>query len=179
MCLVGEAILSRQKDDFYPTPEHVTRRLFDVEMFDGSVWEPACGNGAISTVAEDYGYETVSTDLNDWGYGSNGIDYLMETKPLADNIVTNPPYTLAQDFIQHAIDLGIKKHCWFLRLAFLAGAKRFNSLYAPNPPARVYVVSKRPTLWRGDEEPTGSGTTDYAWFVWCDKHKGETELDWI
>lgn len=170
---------SREKDDFYPTPVSAIYPLLNVERFDDSVWECACGNGAMSDAIKDYGYDVVSTDLVDRGYGKHGVDFLMESDRLADNIMTNPPFKLAQDFIQHAIDLGVKKHCWFLRLAFLAGSKRFNTLFAPNPPARVYIMSKRPTLWRGDEEPTSSGTMDYAWFVWCDKHNGETELDWL
>jgi hypothetical protein len=170
--------MSRQKDDFYPTPDTAIRPLLDIEMFDGKVWECACGNGAISNVLQDYGYETVDTDLNDWGYGESRRDFLMEREALAPNIVTNPPYKLAQQFIQQAIDLGVHKHCWLLRLAFLEGVKRFNELFVKNQPSRIYVFSKRVTMWRGDEEPTGTGTTCYAWFVWEGKSYS-TEVDWI
>ena len=170
--------MSRQKDDFYPTPDIAIRPLLDIEMFHGRVWEPACGDGAISKVLEEYGHETVSTDLNDWGYGESRRDFLMETVPEASNIVTNPPFKLAQQFIQQAIDLGVYKHCWLLRLSFLEGVKRFNELFAKNQPSRIYVFSKRITMWRGDEEPTGTGTTCYAWFVWEGK-AFNTEVDWI
>ena len=90
--------------------------FFDREDFLGPVWEPACGDGAMSEMLQGYGHKVVSTDLVDRGYGSTGIDFLMETELLAPNIVTNPPYKLAQEFIQKAIDLGAQKHCWLLRL---------------------------------------------------------------
>ena len=171
--------MAREKDDFYPTPDTSMIPFFDVEAFDGGVWEPACGQGHMSRMLEGYGYDVTSTDLVDRGYGQTGVDFLMESELLAPNIITNPPYKLAQEFIQKAIDLGAKKHCWLLRIAFLEGVKRFNELYAHNPPARIYVFSKRQTMWRGDEVPTSSGTTCYAWFVWLKGFKGTTELDWI
>ena len=118
---------TRQKDDFYPTPLVAIESLLDNENFDGDIWEPACGNGAISKPASLYN-NVISTDLNDYGYGDSGIDFLMESKLLAPNIVTNPPYKLAQKFIEKAIDLGAKKHCWLLRLSFLEGQQRRVSL---------------------------------------------------
>jgi hypothetical protein len=170
--------MSRQKDDFYPTPDTAIRPLLNREAFLGEVWEPACGDGAISKVLQEHGYKTISTDLNDWGYGESRRDFLMEVVAPTHNIVTNPPYKLAQEFIQHAIDLEVYKHCWLLRLSFLEGVKRFNELFAKNQPSRIYVFSKRVTMWRGDEEPRGTGTTCYAWFVW-EGRSFSTEVDWI
>ena len=172
---------SREKDDFYPTPPSAVYPLLNIERFDGSVWEPACGDGAMADAIKDYGYDVVSTDLVDRGYGKSGVDFLMEREALADNIMTNPPYKLAQEFIQHAIDLGVKKHVWLLRLAFLEGVKRFNELYAYNPPARLYVFSKRQTMIRGDHDSAwyGSGKMAFMYAVWDKDHKGNTELDWI
>ena len=78
--------------EFYPTPPEATRALLSVEQFDGSIWEPACGDGAISKVLTEAGYQVVSTDLIDRGYGEGGHDFLKSTTPLAKNIITNPPY---------------------------------------------------------------------------------------
>ena len=167
----------RQKDDFYPTPPDAVEALLQLERFDGGIWEPACGDGAISKILATE-YDVVSSDLNDYGFGQTGIDFLMEQKLQAPNIVTNPPYKNATDFVQHAIMLGAKKHCWFLRLAFLEGQARYENLYSKLRPARVWVFSKRLTLWRGDEERSGNGTTAYAWFVW-DGVPDETKLGWI
>lgn len=78
--------------EFYPTPPEATRALLSAEGFEGSIWEPACGDGAISKVLEAAGYQVVSTDLIDRGYGAGGHDFLKSDKPLAKNIITNPPY---------------------------------------------------------------------------------------
>lgn len=82
----------REPFEFYPTPPEATRALLSVERFEGSIWEPACGDGAISRELEAAGYEVISTDLIDRGYGTGGVDFLKTTEPLARNIVTNPPY---------------------------------------------------------------------------------------
>ena len=133
----------------------------------------------------------IASDLNDYGYCEAGVDFLMETKlpevhgPV-ENLITNPPYKLAEQFISKAIDLGVRKHAWLLRLAFLEGAARHESLFKHNPPSRIHVFSKRLTIWRGDQsKPTGKdprGTTAYAWFVW-DQPMGSLKLkpriNWI
>jgi len=92
--------------EFYPTPPEATRALLSVEKFDGDIWEPACGNGAISKVLMKTGYKVVSTDLAQRDFGQGGQDFLKSTKPLAKNIITNPPYGthgLADAFIRKAL----------------------------------------------------------------------------
>lgn len=175
----------RQKDDWYPTPFKATEKLLRKEDFDKTVWEPAAGDGAISVVLEDNGYKTISSDLNDYGFCDSGVDFLMETERKADSLVTNPPYKLADEFVKHAIYLGVQKHAWLLRLSFLEGVKRHYSIFSVNPPSIVYVFSQRLTIWRGDyidsNTPVyGSGTTAYAWFVWdADDDSGTTQVTWI
>lgn len=175
--------VGREKDDFYRTPPDVTRALVMRERFSipKHVWEPACGDGAISKVLDDEGYQVISTDLVDRGFGSAQRDFLMEGHALADGIVTNPPFKLADAFIQHAIALGVSYVAIFQRLAWLEGAKRRDVLYRPNPPARVYVFSARVTLWRGDEESPGKGgAIPFAWFVWDRANTdASTKLYWI
>lgn len=60
----------RVPHDFYPTPPEAVRALLSVETFTGSIWEPACGDGAISKVLIEAGFEVVSTDLIDRGFGT-------------------------------------------------------------------------------------------------------------
>jgi hypothetical protein len=171
--------MSRQKDDWYPTPPAATKALLDVEGFGHEIWEPACGDGAISKLLDDWGFRSISTDLNDYNYGKSGVDFLLESQRLADSIITNPPYKLATEFIHHAITLGVNKHAWLLRLSFLEGIARHKRLYQLFPPARVWVFSKRLTIWRGDQEVNGSGTTAYAWFIWERGKYEETKIGWI
>lgn len=78
--------------EFYPTPPEATRALLSVESFEGDIWEPACGDGAISKVLKAAGYQVVSTDLINRGYGAGGHNFLKSDKTLAKNIITNPPY---------------------------------------------------------------------------------------
>ena len=77
--------------DFYATPPEATRALLSVEHFDGSIWEPACGDGAISRPLIAAGHEVVSTDLVDRGFGISGVDFMLERGPRAKHIITNPP----------------------------------------------------------------------------------------
>src|SRR5256885_14004845 len=97
----------RARYEFYPTPPEATRALLSVENFDGPIWEPACGRGAISMVLEAAGHQVVSTDLIQRDYGAGGIDFLSQTEPRAKHIVTNPPYGrgLGDAFVRHALDL--------------------------------------------------------------------------
>ena len=180
--------MNRQKDDWYPTPPEATRKLLEVERFDGVIWEPAAGDGALCEVLREAGHSIIASDLNDYGYCKSGVDFLMETKvpevhgPVI-SLITNPPYKLAEQFIQHAIDLGVRHHAWLLRLSFLEGVGRHERLFAKNPPARVHVFSHRLTMWRGDEDARPvSGTMAFAWFVW-DKALGSLKLkpriNWI
>jgi len=158
----------RETNDFYRTPYDCTRALLAVETFGPVVWEPACGDGAISRVLAADGYGVVSTDLFDRGYGTPGVDFTLCMDPLAPDIVTNPPYRLAERFIVRAHDLGAVKVAFLLRLAFLAGENRRKRLWSQVPPSKVWVCSARPTLWDGsDLNPQDhGGATDYAWFVW-------------
>lgn len=170
----------RQRDDFYRTPARATIALLSVERFEGPIWECACGDGAISEVLKSAGHETVDTDLVDRGYGRARIDFLMETTLIAPNIVTNPPFKLADEFVRHALDLGARKVAIFQRTAFLSGTRRYQTLYRLNPPARVWQFSSRLTLWRGDAAPPlNGGTVDYAWFVWDCGTKLPPVLGWL
>ena len=82
----------RNWQDFYPTPPEATEALLSVEQFTGGVWEPACGDGAISRVLEARGFTVTSSDLVDRGYGEPRRDFLLfPAYRCIDNIITNPP----------------------------------------------------------------------------------------
>lgn len=170
----------REKDDFYPTPPEATQALLAKERFGPQIWEPACGDGAISRVLEAAGHEVISTDLFDRGYGESRIDFLMERRLLAPQIVTNPPFKLAEPFLRHALDLGAEKVALMLRLAWLEGSQR-KALFESTPLARVYVASRRLSMARaGTERGGGAGSMiAFAWFVWERSHQGAPSLGWF
>ena len=170
----------REKDDFYPTPEAATRSLLGAVKFGPKIWEPACGDGAISRVFEAAGHEVVSTDLMDRGYGTSRVDFLMEQRLLAPEIVTNPPFKMAEEFVRHSLSLGAEKVAMMLRLAWLEGSQR-QRLFESTPLARVLVASRRLSMARGGTD-TGGGAGSmiaFAWFIWDRSHTTAPELSWF
>lgn len=175
----NETGYQRERDDFYPTPPEATEALLSVEAFTGPVWEPACGDGAISRVFEAGGHTVISSDLVDRGFGETRIDFLLEQHLRACNIVTNPPFKLAVPFVRHSLRLGAVKVAMLLKIAFLEGVER-GELFRQSPLARVHVFSKRVTFrntMRG--EVNGSGMMAFAWFVWDRAHQGPPQLGWL
>jgi hypothetical protein len=164
--------------DFFPTPAWATHALIDNERFDGEVWESACGNGAMSNVLDLAAKSIVSTDLYDRGFGEGGVDFLV-SKRKADNIVTNPPYNAAEGFVKQGTKLAGRKFALLLRLAFLEGANRANTIFTSTPPSRVWVFSERITFYPAGAVKQGSGTTAYAWFVWDKDAANGTEMKWF
>jgi hypothetical protein len=171
---------ARDADDFYSTPRSAVEQLLAVEPFYGPIWEPACGNGAISDVLQEGGHEVVSTDLIDRGYGRGRIDFLLEHKPLANNVVTNPPFKLGTEFATHALALVPGKVAMLLKIGFLEGPTR-EALHQHL--ARVWVIRRRVTFLKGGKEFSRSngkgGIHTYAWFVWDKKHSGPVNLGWL
>lgn len=164
--------------DFFPTPPWATFALIDNEKFNGEIWESACGDGTMSRVLEQTDQRVRSSDLYDRGFGEIGFDFLAPQWS-ADNIVTNPPYNSAEGFVASGIKHANRKFALLLRLAFLEGANRANTIFAKSPPARVWVFSERITFYPSGVQPKGSGTTAYAWFVWDKDAPGQTELKWF
>lgn len=164
--------------DFYPTPRWATFALIESERFVGDIWEPACGDGAMSEVLTEPGNHVISSDLYDRGFGEAGQDYLT-TRRRAPNIITNPPFNSAEGFVATGLKAADRKFALLLRLAFLEGANRANTIWHKSPPARVWVFSERITFYPKGAQIAGSGTTAYAWFVWDKDHSGTTELAWL
>ena len=164
--------------DFFPTPGWATYALIDNEKFVGDIWESACGDGAMSRVLDKTDRTVISSDLYDRGFGEKGIDFLCARRRAA-NIVTNPPYNSAEGFVSAGIRGAERKFALLLRLAFLEGANRANTIFAKTPPNRVWVFSERITFYPAGAPQKGSGTTAYAWFVWDKDANGKTELRWF
>lgn len=164
--------------DFYPTPRWATLALIDNERFAGDMWEPACGDGAMSEVLTGCSLSVHSSDLYDRGYGETGVDFRKEVRKF-DNVVTNPPFNAAESFVHNGLKCAKKKFALLLRLAFLEGASRQNTIFSVCPPSKVWVFSERITFYPKGAVRKGSGTTAYAWYVWDQDHLGPTELKWL
>lgn len=172
----------RQIDDFYATPPSATEALLRVESFDGPIWEPACGDGAICKVLKERGHVVQATDLVDRGYGASGIDFLMEYKPHGPHVVTNPPFKLATQFVQKALQLTTGKVAMLLKVGFLEGVERA-PIFDAEPFARLWVFRRRQSFLKngthGIEMEGRGGMIAYGWFVWEHGYTGKPTLGWI
>lgn len=182
---------NRADRDFYATPPEATRKLLDVEKFSPRIWECACGTGHISKVLEEHGYEVLDSDIADRPRYDGEKAHCAERDFLSEarrgegccDIITNPPYKYAQEFVEQALRLLREggKCAFLMRLQFLEGVRR-RELFEENPPQAVYVFSRRiRCCMNGDfEKYNGVGSaTAFAWFVWKKGFKGDTVVRWI
>lgn len=172
----GKLVEKRDPYDFYPTPRSVIEALLRVEQFSESVWEPACGDGAISEVLNDAGYSVKSSDLVDRGYGE--VADFLTSERRAEDIVTNPPYGKAEEFVRKALSCTTGKVAMLLPLMFLESERR-ESLFANYCLKRVYVFRDRIQLYKGGAVTCGNGRVAYAWFVWDHEYSGPPMIGWV
>lgn len=165
--------------DWYTEPRWLVDALLDVETF-GAAWDPACGGGNIPDAVRARGGVCYATDAVNRGYAGHGgtVDFFT-CIPLAPNIISNPPYSLIEPWIERALDKTTEKVALLARLALLEGQKR-RGLFARTPLARVWVSSRRASMPPGGVDvPASGGSIAYAWFVWEHGHKGPPTLGWI
>lgn len=169
----------RPPDDFYPTPEYVTQSLLDREVFYGKIWEPACGDGAMSKVLIKNGYDVISSDLIDRNYGHGEIDFLSTQQfNCVENIITNPPFSLSQQFIEHSLKVATDKVAIFGKLALLESKSR-KELFLNIPFKKLWVFSSRVKLTRNGEPYKNGGMIAFGWYVFQHGYKGEPTIGWI
>lgn len=185
----------RAEHDYYATEPIAADLLCGVERFDGGIWENCCGEGHLSKRLEELGNKVVSTDLIDRGYGQGGIDFFKCKKPLARNIVTNPPYKYAKEWVKHSLELIDGKLALFLPIQFLESETR-RKLFEETPPRTIYVCTNRVlcgingnfyakdkngnTIYSKDGTPKRmSSAKCYAWFVWEKGIKTDPIIKWI
>lgn len=175
----------RQCDDYYATEPKAIYKLCEVEKFSPTVWECACGEGHMVKALMENGYAVVASDIVDRGCPNTVIaDFLKTVTNHNLDIITNPPYKYAKEFVEHALDISKdgNKVAMFLKLTFLESKSR-KALFEKYPPKKVWVFSERVQRAKnGDFEKykKGVGTAvAYAWFIWEKGYKGETTIGWI
>lgn len=176
------ALNEREENDFYATDPIALEMLCDLETFSPTVWECACGQGHLAEVLKNRGYNVISSDLVDRGYGYGNVDFLKSTKPFDGDIITNPPYKYAQEFVEHGLDIVTEGHkvVMFLKVQFLEGKAR-REMFEKYPPRVVYVSSSRlRCAMNGDfEKYAKSNAVAYAWFIWEKGFTGDTIVRWF
>jgi len=172
---------SRETNDYYATEPIASHLLLEVEPDLNNIWECACGEGHLARVFEEVGKLGKATDLIDRGYGTIE-DFLASKEPYHNgDIVTNPPYTYAQEFVENAlarVDEG-RKVCMFLKVLFLESKSR-RKLFDSQPPKTIYVSSSRINCAKdGDFKKYTTKAIAYAWYVWEKGYNGDTVVKWI
>lgn len=174
----------RAEHDYYATEPKAAELLLEVEPDLISIWECACGEGHLAQVFDRYGKLGYATDIVYRGYAgqANVLDFLNDyILGWHGDIVTNPPYKYAKEFVEKALEVVRDggKVCMFLKLTFLEGKAR-KELFCKNPPKIVYVSSSRlKCAMNGHFDETGSSAAAYAWFVWEKGYTGDTIIKWI
>ena len=164
----------RKKSDFYETPYSLTRLILKEEKLNGLILEPAFGNGAIGKVLTEFGYTFISSDIKN--------NFLKQNKKV-DTIITNPPYSLSQEFILKAKKNAKEKIIFLLPLSYLHGKKRYDDIWLDKdfPLAKVYVFTRYPLLGEElrEDGKHNTGMMVYAWYVWEKNYKGNPEIKWL
>jgi hypothetical protein len=170
-----------RRGDCYDTPEVAVHALLKVERLPHLIWEPACGTGNIVNVLRAAGHEVIATDLNNRGCPDSldRIDFLFPPTVHCDAIVTNPPFSLAEQFIEHALERA-PLVIMLLRFAFYESERRTHILEGCGL-ARIHCFRKRlPMMHRADwaGRKANSGMA-FAWYVWDRTYSGMTIVDRI
>jgi len=187
----AHAVDDREEHDFYATDPYAAQLLLSVEKFDGPIWECAAGNGHLADVFREFGHKVYATDLVQREYPLDKQQDFLESwlefeSPSGDNhinVVTNPPYKYAKEFIEKALTFVAEgcKVAMFLKLTFCEGKGR-KSLFQNLPCKTIYVSSSRIACGKNGDfsfvEDSGSAVC-YAWFVWEKGFTGDTTIKWI
>ncbi len=177
----------RAELDFYATDPIAIDKLLTVEDPCPHIWECACGDGHLSKRLEEKGYHVFSSDIVQRNFTLNfKKDFLKFCfKDIHCDILTNPPYKYAKEFVLKALELIADGHkvYMFLKLTFLEGKSRYKELFSQYPPKTIYVFSERVMCAKNgnfEEMKAGGGSAvAYAWFVWEKNYKGDTVIKWI
>lgn len=172
--MFGKNKNKRRENDFYSTPDFATEALLEREIFYGDVWEPCCGSGSISKILQKHNFQVYSSDLVERGFGDINIDFLIAEKRSA-NIITNPPYSLAEEFLFKAKEASEHKIALLLRTAFVESAGRYDLFQDKKfPLKKILQFSKRINFLE-----KGSPNFCSAWFIWDKEYIGNPTIEWI
>lgn len=180
-------VWARQAEDWYVEPVWCNERLFDVEKFEGNVYDPSCGLGRIVDAARKAGYNATGSDIIRRSPRVMFLNDFIEDEVMpADNIVSNPPFKYCNkapyQYVRKALEASARKTALLLPLNWMTGQKRSEFL-EETPLYRIYVLAPRPSMPPGEHvvsgQHPGNGTRDFAWFVFLRGFEGEVQLRWL
>lgn len=175
-------IWQREECEHYVEPEWCSRRLFDVEKFWLSIYDPCCGVGRIVESARAVGKVAYGHDIVDRGFPKTATIDFFKSDSEYPNIVCNPPFNIFKEFALHALKVTKAKNgkvamIWLTRR--LAAARWLQD----TPLARIWLLTPRPSMPPGHVITAGGkpggGKQDFCWLVWDSAHEGAPEIGWL
>jgi hypothetical protein len=172
-------------DDF-PTPPWATRALCEwlqrrYDLAELSCREPAANRGHMVKPLSEYFGDVEASDVHDYGAGFPVEDYLFGPEPSETGFtITNPPFRLAEQFIDRALRSSLHGVAVIVRSAFLEGIGRQQRLFSKTPPSTILQFSERVVMHKGKLTAKGSTATAYCWIVWESQPcQDGTSFEWI
>lgn len=156
----------RKVSDFYETPYGLTRLFLDQGLFnkDLRILEPAAGDGAIVRVLDEYGFSDIGS------YDIQGGMNFLHHEGTVPQIITNPPFSIAYEFVMKAKQVATRRFAFLLPLSYLHGKQRFDHIWQDKeyPLRRVYVFTRYPLLGEPlrEDGKSRTGMMVYSFFYW-------------
>jgi hypothetical protein len=170
-------------DDF-PTPPWATRALIEHVLRDDTrqlnCLEPACGEGHMVKVLREYFGRVDASDIADYGFAKTA-DFLTAYKTLGqyDWIITNPPFNLAEKFVNLSLEIATRGVAILVRTVFIESVGRYERLFRERPPSVFAQFVERVPMVKGRLDPKASTATGYSWLIWTKNHGATPRLLWI
>lgn len=172
----------RSLHDYYSTNPLAITLLDKYNLLDKNTlyWETACGSGALSKELIKLGYNVVSSDKYNHGYGETGVDFFNCRKTFPGNTITNPPFNQMNEWLQHTLQITENKAYIFGRIQLVESKKRWEAVFKDNPPAFICPFVKRIQCYKNDDLSEKRSPLCYAWFIWDNKSNSkETKVKWL
>lgn len=170
-------------DDF-PTPPWATRALIEhvvgADVVRGlSCLEPACGRGYMAKPLSEYFSRVDAADAYHYGYAPvrDFLTFPYEAQS-HDWVITNPPFRLAEEFVERALVVARKGVAILARTVFLESVGRYESIFKNRAPTVFAQFAERVPMVKGRVDAKASTATGYAWFVWQKDDTGP-RLAWV
>lgn len=179
------ALQKREEHDYYATDPKAGEMLLELDSF-SKIWECAVGGGHLAEGLARHGEVAKMSDL----YPHDCMDLLVEWEQIDflefdgewdGDIITNPPYKFAGEFIEKAMEIlkPERKLALWLPIRYLASKGR-RKIFEKYPPFKVWVSSSRLICApNGMFDQIKGSAVDYAWFIWHKGYEGETKLGWF
>ncbi|MGY4461519.1 SAM-dependent methyltransferase [Bradyrhizobium sp. LB13.1] len=184
--VMAQRVEAKDSLDNFPTPPWATRALLEHVIADAgpfrrlTCWEPACGAGHMARPLKEYFGKVKASDIYGYGHGTVA-DFLAAPIEAAsvDWVITNPPFRLAEDFVQRSLIAARHGVAILARTVFLESIGRYRDIFEKTPPTKFAQFTERVPMVKGRLDAKASTATGYAWFVWEKKAPTAARLMWV